>query len=151
MLGAVSAIIGGCASIAASCLVAQAQKGMQYDSARAQAYSRLLARTHEVLTADQASEAMSRYLEAYYESCVLASRGVAEAAAVLHEVVRVSVLGERCPVEVETLAIEDFVAAVKEELGVVEGVESGRAVGWPSAYRVLRLPRRKASARPPER
>jgi hypothetical protein len=123
---------------------------MQYDSARAQAYSRLLARTHEVLAAEEASESMSGYLEAYYEVCVLASRSVAGAAAVLHEVVRVSALGQRCPEEVETYAIDDFVAAVKEELGVVEAGERRSTLPWPSAYRVLRLPRREARPRPPK-
>jgi hypothetical protein len=122
---------------------------MQHDSARAKAYSALLARAHEVLASGAAAEPeqMSGYLESYYEVCVLASEPVAGAAGVLHEVVRCSVQGKACPSEVETVAIDDFVAAAKGELGVVEAGARPRVLGWPSAYRVLRLPRRPVRRR----
>jgi hypothetical protein len=149
LLGAAGAIVGGCASVAASWLVVRTQRGMQHDPARAKAYSTLLARAHEVLASGAlvVPEQMAGYLESYYEVCVLASEPVAGAAGVLHEVVRLSVRGQAVPRELETQAIDDFVAAAKGELGFMEPRERTSAMAWPSAYRVLRLPRSRARRR----
>lgn len=151
LLGAAGAIIGGCASIAASWLVVRTQRGMQHDPARAKAYSTLLARAHEVLASGAAApKSMSEYLESYYEVCVLGSEPVAGAAGVLHEVVRLAVQGQAVPRELETQAIDDFVAAAKGELRLVEPRERARVTPWPSAYRVLRLPRGRVGRRHPK-
>lgn len=148
LLGAAGAIVGGCASIAASWLVVRTQQGMQHDPARAKAYSTLLSRAHELLASGAAApEQMTGYLEAYYEVCVLGSEPVAGAAGVLHEVVRCSVQGKACPSEVETVAIDDFVRAAKGELRIMEPGGRPSVLPWPSAYRVLRLPRHWARTR----
>jgi hypothetical protein len=121
---------------------------MQHDSARAKAYSTLLARVHEVLASGgAASEPMTRYLESYYEACVLGSEPVAGAAGVLHEVVRLAAQGQSIPRQLETQDIDDFVAAAKGELGIMEPRARPSLLGWPSAYRVLRLPRRTVRRR----
>lgn len=150
VLGAAAgSLIGGCTSVAASWLVVSNERRTRYDAARTGAYSRLLARSHEVLAAGpgEAEGAVGEYLEAHYGACVLASGPVADAAALLHEAVRARALGEGVGREAEDLLMERFVAAAKGELGVAGRGPGVRRAPWPSAYRVLRLPRGGAGRR----